>query len=147
MHRKVFVLILNLFFLLGFSQQVKNESIIKSEIMKTEKAFEKMVSEKGIASAFYYYADKNAVILRENDSIIKGKENIRDYYQKKSTLNAKITWTPDFIAVSNDGTMAYTYGNYRWIIMNNDSTKKEYKGIFHTIWKKQPDKTWKYVWD
>jgi ketosteroid isomerase-like protein len=23
----------------------------------------------------------------------------------------------------------------------------EYQGVFHTVWKRQPDGTWKYVWD
>jgi len=45
---------------------------------QTEKAFEKMASEKGLAEAFYYFADENAVIKRGNDSLIIGKENIRN---------------------------------------------------------------------
>jgi hypothetical protein len=52
----------------------------REEILKTEKAFEEMASEKGLAEAFYYFADNNAVIKRGNDSLITGKENIRSYY-------------------------------------------------------------------
>jgi len=43
-----------------------------------------MVSEKGLAEAFYFFADDNAVILRGNDSLNYSKENIKHYY----TINA-----------------------------------------------------------
>jgi ketosteroid isomerase-like protein len=35
---------------------------------------------------------------------------------------AIVTWTPDFIDVSQDGSMAYTYGKYLWKIPDSDST-------------------------
>ena len=117
------------------------------EIAQTEKAFEKMASEKGIAEAFYYFADEKAVIKRENDTLIQGKENIKIYYEKRNNRNATVNWTPDFIEVSDCGTLGYTYGKYVWKIKNEKDESVEYKGIFHTVWKKQNDNTWKYVWD
>ena len=120
---------------------------INKEIFQTEKAFEKMTSEKGIAEAFYYFADKNAVIKRENDTLILGKENIKLYYEKKSFKNAIVNWTPDFIDVSDCGHLAYTYGKYVWKIKSDNRETVEYKGIFHTVWKRQGDNSWKYVWD
>lgn len=120
---------------------------IKKEILKTEKAFEKMAAEKSISAAFYFYADENAVIKRENDTLIKGKENIRNYYKKSDRIKAKVSWTPDFIEVSDCGTLAYTYGKYLWQVENHLGETVSYKGVFHTIWKKQKDNTWKYVWD
>ena len=121
----------------------REESI--NEIFQTEKAFEKMASEKGIAEAFYYFADEKAVIKGENDTLIIGKENIRIYYDKKNNKNVTVNWTPDFIDVSDCGTLGYTYGKYVWKIKNQNAETVEYKGIFHTVWKKQYDKTWKYV--
>jgi len=120
---------------------------IKAEIFRTEKAFEKMTAEKGAANAFYYFADENAVILRENDTLIAGRENIRNYYARKDLSRAMVSWTPDFIEVSVCGTLGYTYGKYEWKIMNSEGDTLRYKGIFHTVWKKQEDNTWKYVWD
>jgi ketosteroid isomerase-like protein len=127
--------------------QPADKDKIKKEIFQTEKAFEKMTSEKGIAEAFYYFADENAVIIRENNTLIKKKENIKIYYDKKNLKNATVNWTPDYIDVSDCGTLGYTYGKFVWKIKNDDGTIKEIKGIFHTVWKKQKDNTWKYVWD
>lgn len=73
----------------------------KKEIFQTEKAFEKMASEKGVAEAFYYFADENAVIHREKDTLIKGKKNIKAYYDEKNNKNATANWTPDYIEVSD----------------------------------------------
>ncbi len=119
----------------------------KDEVAKAEKDFEAMAAEKGIAEAFWFYADSNAVIKRGNDSLIIGKQGIRNYYAAQYFKTASVKWSPDFIDVSGDGTLGYTYGKYTW--QSKDSTGKitESKGIFHTVWKKQSDGSWKYVWD
>ena len=126
---------------------VKNKDELKNEILQTENAFEKMTSEIGIAEAFYHFADEKAVIKRENDTLITGKENIKIYYAKKNLSHSSVTWKPDFIEVSDGGTLGYTYGKYVWKTSKSDGTVVESKGIFHTVWKKQKDKSWRYVWD
>ncbi len=119
----------------------------KDEVAKAEKEFEAMAAEKGIAEAFWFYADSNAVIKRGNDSLTIGKQGIRNYYATQYFKTASVKWSPDFIDVSDDGTLGYTYGKYNW--QSKDSTGKttESNGVFHTVWKKQTDGTWKYVWD
>jgi ketosteroid isomerase-like protein len=127
--------------------QTTNKEEIKKEIFRAEKDFEKMAAEKGIAEAFYYFADENAVIHRENDTLIVGKENIKKYYENKNLKECSVNWTPDFIEVSDCGTLGYTYGKYLWKKKDTDGKVVEYKGIFHTVWKRQSDSSWKYVWD
>ncbi|MBN2862750.1 MAG: hypothetical protein JXN62_06285 [Bacteroidales bacterium] len=118
----------------------------REEILHTEKAFETMASEKGLAEAFYFYADQNAVIKRGNDSLISGKENIRFYYINNSGPEVKLSWTPDFIGVSDCGTLGYTYGKYLYTTLDSTGKIQESKGIFHTVWKKQNNE-WRFVWD
>lgn len=119
----------------------------KQEIAQAEKDFDRMATEKGIAEAFWYFADSNAVIKRGNDSLIKGKENIRNFYSTEFYKSASVKWSPDFIDVAETGDMGYTFGKYIW--QSKDSTGKtnEFKGVFHTVWKRQRDGSWKYVWD
>ena len=119
---------------------------IKQEIVDTEKAFEKMTVEKGIAEAFYFFAADSAVIKRGDGEIIKGRENIKKYYEQLGDGDATVNWAPDFVEVSESGDLAYTYGKYVWQI-KTDTSVNEFKGIFHTVWKRQPDNSWKYVWD
>jgi ketosteroid isomerase-like protein len=129
----------------GNSVNKKQKAI--EEIETAEKDFQKMSAEKGIMQAFWFYADSNAVIKRDNDSLIHGKDAIRNYYSAPHYAQASATWAPDFTDASEQGDMGYTYGKYTW--QSKDSTGKmnEYKGIFHTVWKRQADGSWKYVWD
>ena len=124
-----------------------NDENAKQEIEKAEKDFAQMAADKGIAEAFYFFADSNATIKRQNDTLIHGKEAIRDYYSTPFYQKATVKWSPDFVQASTEGDMGYTYGQYVW--SSTDSTGKpiSFKGVFHTVWKKQPDGSWKYVWD
>ncbi len=124
----------------------KQETAIK-EIIQTEKDFEKMASENGIAEAFYHYADSLAVIRGANDSLIHGKAGIRNFFSADRFSAATVVWSPDFTDAATSGDMGYTYGKYTW--RSKDSTGKvsESSGVFHTVWKKQKDGSWRFVWD
>jgi ketosteroid isomerase-like protein len=142
-----------IFSLLLYSCHIKtetgttNNNDAKIEIANAESDFAKMTAEKGIAEAFWYYADSNATIRRGKDSLIHGKDGIRNFYAAAFYKTATVSWSPDFVDVSPDGRMGYTYGKYTW--QSKDSTGKvnEARGIFHTVWKRQSDGSWKYVWD
>lgn len=142
----IFFMLLSLFNSCA-ENKTMDSNAVKKEIAEAEKAFETMAKEKGIAEAFAYYADSNAVIKRGNDTLITGKEGIRKFYSDDFYKTASVTWSPDFIDVSEKGDMAYTYGKYLW--KSQDSTGKpiEFSGVFHTVWKKQKDGSWRYVWD
>ena len=112
-----------------------------------EKQFEDDLNKMGADYAFEKYAAPNAVIKRQNDSLIYGPKAIKQYYSNDIYKTAKAFWTPDYIDISQDGPMAYTYGKYQWKMSGKSGEVQEYRGIFHTVWRKQPDGTWKYVWD
>ena len=119
----------------------------RAEIFQAEKSFEQTAADKGIAEAFYIFADDSAVIKRAKDSLVFGKEAIRNFYSDSGFLQARVTWTPDFIHVSSDGTLGYTYGKYTWKMKGENGDTLVSHGHFHTVWKRQPDGSWKYVWD
>lgn len=131
----------------GSNENKSNNENAKQEIEKAEKDFAQMAVDKGIAEAFYFFADSTATIKRQNDTLIHGKEAIRDYYSTPFYQKATVKWSPDFVQASTEGDMGYTYGKYVW--SSTDSTGKPitFNGVFHTVWKKQPDGSWKYVWD
>ena len=140
-----FLLVLN--FMTISCSNGKNDAVIKNEIRQTEKDFQQLLVSEGAASAFYKFASDSAVIKRENDTLIIGNEAIKKYYSNPFYKNAVAIWEPDYIGVSNDGTMAYTYGKYEWTFTDSTGKKTNYNGIFHTVWKKMPGGSWKFVWD
>ncbi|MBI3221006.1 MAG: nuclear transport factor 2 family protein [Bacteroidetes bacterium] len=126
-------------------QSKPNPQNIKQEIVAAEAAFEKMAAEKSIAQAFYEFADKNATINR--GQLIHGREAILDFYKNAGLENARLQWAPDSVFVSEAGDMAYTYGKYKMTLPDTSGQIIAKTGIFHTVWKRQPDGSWKYVWD
>jgi len=120
----------------------------KNEIIQTEKDFADMASSNGIAQAFLFYAAEDAVLER-NDVLIKGKQSIADKLKKNNSNSMEVTlsWKPDFVDVSNSGDLGYTYGKYQYVSIDSLGNKQESEGIFHTVWKRQKDGSWKYVWD
>lgn len=119
----------------------------RQKIVETEAAFRDMFKAKGPDIAFWTFAAPDAVIKRENDTLIRGKNHIRDYYAKPSYKEARVDWKPDFTDVSDDGTMGYTYGKYIWTYKDKDGKEQTQTGVFHTVWKRMPDGSWKFVWD
>ena len=116
------------------------------EIRAAETAFAQEVKESGMTTAFLQFAADDAVLNR-NDILYKGKEEIRAYLESSTLENVQLTWTPEHIDVSESGDMAYTYGPYEFSAMDKEGKMIEATGIFHTVWKRQADGTWKYVWD
>ncbi len=143
----LFVVVIVLFISCNSRSHDLEQNELKAKIIQTEKDFETAVREKGIQQAFYDFADTNAVIKREDDRLIKGKELIKEYYKNPVYKQDSVTWKPDFVEVSNDGSLAYTYGKYVWKVKDSTGKLVEFSGVFHTVWKKQADGNWKYVWD
>ena len=146
-----YCLYLALFLSLGACvTQTRDEPVdpdeIKKEVVAAEKAFEEMAEDQGIAEAFYYFADSSAVILRGNE-LHAGKDNIRSFCEDNVPDDVILKWTPTFVDVSASGDMAYTYGNYTYTITDSTGNTRSSNGIFHTVWKKQPDGSWRFVWD
>lgn len=119
----------------------------KEEIIETERAFAEMASKEGIPKAFLTFAADDVVILR-GEKLIQGKDALRASYEKQTSAGeVSLEWTPDFVDVSSSGDLGYTYGKYVYTSSDSLGNKQSSEGIFHTVWKRQPDGTWKFVWD
>ena len=127
---------------------INNKTInnAKTEILYTEYEFAQMVKSEGIASAFYHYADERAVINR-GGNFIRGKNKIKEYYQNQPLTDIQFSWSPVFVDVSSSGDLGYTYGIFTYAAKDSSGKQLEHEGIFHTVWKKQDDGSWRFVWD
>ena len=120
----------------------------KSEILETEKRFADMAMNEGIPEAFLFYAAEEAVLER-NNKIVNGKVAIRDFFDGQLPVSDDISlsWEPDFVDVSSSGDLGYTYGQYIFTSIDSAGNTSESRGVFHTVWKRQVDGDWKFVWD
>lgn len=122
--------------------------IWKNEILEAEEAFADMAANEGIAKAFLNYAAEDAVVMRNNRLII-GRDRLAVYLENQSPgpENELLSWKPDFVEVSTSGDLGYTYGQYTYSYTDSTGSTISNKGIFHTVWKRQEDGSWRFVWD
>lgn len=120
----------------------------KQEILDTEKEFALMAADVGIPEAFIHYAAEDAVLMR-NNRLVTGKDELIAFYEKQAgnDYGSSLSWEPDFVDVSGSGDLGYTYGSYTFSYIDSTGSRTESRGIFHTVWKRQVDGTWRYVWD
>ena len=146
--KKMFILVLLLIgFISSCTPDQKEIETWKKEIADTEHAFASMAKTEGISKAFTTFAADGAVLLR-NNNLVKGKEAIKKSYEKRlPSGTVSLTGTPDFVDVSASGDLGYTYGKYVYTSTDSLGNIQSNEGIFHTVWKRQRDGSWKFVWD
>ncbi len=124
----------------------KDIETLKSEILKTEQDFATLAKNEGVSKAFLTFAAEDAVLSR-NDKIIKGKAAIKAYFESQTLKEIKLEWKPDFVDVAASGDLGYTYGNYLFSAKDSSGKTVKISGIFHSVWKRQSDGSWRFVWD
>ena len=145
--KKVFTFIFFIF-LLNCNYNPSQEQLEKwkFEIAETEKEFNDLAQKEGLAKAFETYAAPDGVINRRR-KIIKGKDAIGLWYLENPRPDQTLSWKPDFVEVSKSGDLGYTYGTAIFTTTDSLGNKTVRKAKFHTVWKRQADGTWRYVWD
>jgi len=143
---KTFLLSMSLICFLLSCSKTENIAELKKAVEETELAFSKMAGEKGLAEAFFHFADENAVLKRGND-LIKGRDAIKALYTKPEGDGGKLKWAPSFVDVAKSGDLAYTYGPFTFTYLDTAGVEQKSEGIFHTVWKRQADGSWRFVWD
>ena len=128
------------------SMSEKSHEKLKDELITVEKEFCSMAKTAGISKAFICFASDSASILR-GDKLIRGINAIRKYYESRDRNSIKLEWKPDFVDVSMSGDLGYTFGKYTYAVTDSLGRTTNSEGIFHTVWKRQADGKWRYVWD
>lgn len=118
----------------------------KRELIRTEQDFAALAKAKGLSVAFSWYADSAAVLNRGN-YVIHGKDSIRLFYLAPRYNGVILEWKPDFVEVSASADLGYTYGKFTYTTRDSTGKAISSKGIFHTVWKKQANGQWRFVWD
>lgn len=102
------------------------------QIYDTERAFEKMVAEKGIRDGFIEFLSPLGVIFRPEP--VNGRES----WRSRPASPAALTWNPIKIEVSSNGALAYSIGNSIYRPKGKNDTD-EFHGHYLSIWTRQPN--------
>lgn len=115
-----------------------------ASLVETERAFARMSLEKGQREAFLaFFADDGIVF---NPHPVAYKQDAAKRPAPASRPPPTLAWEPIFGDVSAAGDLGYTTGPYR-LTDHNATARPPSHGYFFSIWRKQPDGSWKVVVD
>jgi ketosteroid isomerase-like protein len=140
----VFIFILPL---VAFAAEKPSKEKLKAELVKVEADFSAMAQEKGLLAAFQHFAAPDVAFLDVDPRKFRGPDAVRERMANADKPGVKLTWSASFTDVSDDGTLGYNYGRYEMRGPGPDGKEIVRGGWFLTIWKRQPDGTWRYVMD
>ena len=119
---------------------------LKQEVAAMEDAFSAMAQTKGLLAAFEYFAAPDVAFIDTDPRKFRGLAAVRQRMGADQP-GVKLVWSASFTDVSDDGTLGYNYGRYESRRPGPDGNEIVRGGFFLTIWKRQPDGTWRYVMD
>lgn len=102
------------------------------QIYDTERAFEKMVAEKGIRDGFIEFMSPLGVLFRPE--AVNGRES----WRSRPASPAALTWNPIKIEVSSNGALGYSIGNSIYRPKGKDDPDA-FHGHYISIWTRQPN--------
>jgi ketosteroid isomerase-like protein len=123
-----------------------NKEALKAELAKMEDVFCATAKEKGIRAAFEYFAAPDVAFVDTDPRRFRGLAAVRERIGPDQP-GVSVTWSAMYTDVSDDGTLGYNWGRYEWHLPGADGKERVRTGFFLTIWKRQPDGTWRYVMD
>lgn len=130
------LILLSTVFLVGASVQQK-EGV--SSLVQSELAFARFASEKGIKDAFLVFLAEDSVLFRPRT--VSGKK----WMAEQPPTPGLLSWEPSYAEISGAGDLGFTTGPFTYVSSPKDAP--ESFGQFFSVWKKQPDQTWKVVLD
>ena len=120
----------------------------EAELIEVDRAFARSMAEGGLDAWVQHFAPEGAMISGQGE--ITGEPYIRAAMAPVLTdSTVAFTWSPQRARVAESGELGYTVGDYR--ISRRDSTGQVAetldRGKYVSIWRRQPDGTWKVVAD
>jgi ketosteroid isomerase-like protein len=116
------------------------ETELKS-MVQSERDFARTSVEKGMRHAFIAYLAEDSVVFNP-DYPVPGKQWAEKIPQPG---NGVLNWHPVYADIAASGDLGYTTGP--WDFKSNAQPQEISYGEFNSIWRKQPDGSWKNVCD
>ena len=126
--------------LIAFCAALGSSQDAAQKVFYTEKAFEKMVAEKGINAGFVEFMAPDGVIFTPE------AVNGRQAWKNRPASPALLTWNPIWIEVSSNGALAYSIGNGVYRAKGRDDANPSYSHYL-SIWSRQPNGEYRAVVD
>jgi ketosteroid isomerase-like protein len=145
---KILICLASLFALLTlvFAQEKRTAPTSALQAMvDTERAFSKRSTDEGVRPAFLAFIADDGILFRPN--AVNGKQWFGEHpAPPPSDTRPLLTWYPSVADISLAGDMGYTTGPWERRNDIHDADAVAW-GNFLTVWKRQPDNSFKFVID
>ena len=127
--------------------QAPNLEAAAAQMVKADRDFARSVADRNRQAFLSFVAEVTtfnggtATEVRGRDAVMKDWENL--FEPNGPTL----TWQPTKGEVIASGDVGYTTGRSVFRTKAKDGTTTERLGVYLTVWRKQPDGSWKAVFD
>ena len=111
------------------------------QIYAADTAMSNLATRDGFYKALIAYAEDSVIIPRPDKAPMIGRGEVSKSWAEKPAIR-ELTWKPIRAEASQSGDMGYTFGYA--IYRGADTTTYT---NYCTIWKKQKDGSWKFVYD
>jgi ketosteroid isomerase-like protein len=111
-------------------------------VVGAEHAFAQHSIDQGMKPAFLAYAAPEGVIVNRQGPV----NAIESWSKREPAPTGLLTWWPTYADVSRAGDMGWTTGPFEFREKATQE-KPDGTGHFFTVWRKQPDGSWKWVLD
>jgi uncharacterized protein (TIGR02246 family) len=102
---------------------------------------------KDLDKTLAYYTD-DAIWLEDKGPMLQGKAALRSAWQQVFAQDGPgLTFTTTAVDVAKSGDLATEYGTYLLEVADKNGHFKDQHGKYMTVWKKQPENTWKATMD
>jgi ketosteroid isomerase-like protein len=115
-------------------------------LRQLEADFMEAAAERGAEGYMSYYAE-DAIEVPNGREAIHGKANIAKTMGFLNDRNNHLTWTPVDAGISQSADLGWTSGTYEFRSVDKEGKPTVEQGKYTSIWKKQPDGSWKVVLD
>ena len=111
-------------------------------LKEADRAFAKLAHEKGAGPAFQAFAAPSVTLFNS-----AGPPVTPDQLARSFPPNAAFEWEPDQAVISASADLGYTMGHATITSPGKDGKMETEHERYITIWKKQPDGSWKFILD
>lgn len=113
-------------------------------MVDTELAFARMAKEQGIRPAFMAFIADDGILFRP--TAVKGKQWMIEHPLPPTDKRPVLSWYPTFAHITFQGNLGYTTGPWEYKADIHDAAPVAW-GNFLTVWRRQPDGSWKFAID
>jgi ketosteroid isomerase-like protein len=124
-----------------------NVAQLRESVMQADRDFNSDFAKRRV-DGWVSWFDTAGVQVAPTGETPRGHDQVRAHMTKNFGDSTRILdWRPVMAEVSNDGSMAYTIGDWNFYVRGKDSATSAGSGRYLTVWRRQADGSWKVMAD